>query len=192
MCPHCPQDLWCHRWPRGIFFTFPYLVSTSMWSSGTRWTVHSPACSNSNTRLWKSMERPSGSRSNLRFLVSSTLTGSALTVRYPPLRGALPSLPRGSCEGRVDLLDHRQRACFEPYQVELDQGAFGHRPARRSGVVGLRRQCSPPEIQVHRDVFDLRSPVGKGVRLEHVGRDLGPGGHDLVDDPRIPFEGLLG
>ena len=57
---------------------------------------------------------------------------------------------------------------------------------------GLCRQRPAPQVQVVRDVGRLRTPVREGIGPEHVWGDLGAGGHDLVDDPRVAHQGLFG
>src|SRR5579859_1008618 len=76
MWPHWPQLLWCQVCWTGIFLVRPYLVLTSTYGSGTRWTIHSPSFSSSNAasrRSW--VGATEGSRLNLRVGVISACAG---------------------------------------------------------------------------------------------------------------------
>src|SRR5579859_1013311 len=76
MWPHWPQLLWCQVCWTGIFLVLPYLVLTSTYGSGTRWTIHSPSFSSSKAAsLRSSVGATAGSRLNLRVGVVRACAG---------------------------------------------------------------------------------------------------------------------
>src|SRR3954454_1876957 len=105
MCPHCPQDLWCHRWALGIFLRFPYLVSTSTIGSGARCTIHSPCSSSLNSSWWKSSDRGScWPRSKLSFFLSRASTGMGMADSLRLDTGVLQAFFHHFLEDHVEAL----------------------------------------------------------------------------------------
>src|SRR5919197_118088 len=127
MCPHCPHDLWCHRFALGIFLMTPYFVSTGTMGSGARCTIHSPRSSSSNSSWWKSSDRGSwGPRSKCSFFFSSASTGIGMTASLHFDTGVLQTLfhhfLEDHVEALVDFTDHVEGAGVEPDEVQLEQG----------------------------------------------------------------------
>src|ERR1051325_9130788 len=204
MWPHWPQLLWCQVLASGIFLVRPNLVVTSTKGSGTFGTIHSPLASSSST--WSRMDSlftVSGARWNTRddFLVNvaTSIAMTNLLVLYGRVEVEagffellLHDVHEDHVEALVDLLDHVHHPGHVPDQVELAEGLFAHLPARLGGVQRFRWQRPAPPLEIVGDAFDVRPPVGKCAGLQHVGRHLGAGRHDLVDDAAVTFERFLG
>src|SRR5690242_17934910 len=130
MWPHWPHDLWCHRCALGIFFKFPYFVSTGTIGSGARCTIHSPCSSSSKSSWWKSSDRGSYSpRSKCSFFLSSASTGMGITASSGNsdfdagvFQALLHDFLEDHVQAFIDLGDHVEGAGVEPDQVQLEQG----------------------------------------------------------------------
>src|SRR3990172_11118576 len=198
MWPHWPHDLWCHVCWSGVFLSLPYFVWTSTYGSGPRWTIHSPLASSSNAIARRSSGASSGERLNSPFAVGAAgpFTGMLIGIGISAservaglLELLLHHVHEDHVEALVQRLDHVQHAGQMPDQVELGQGLVVHFPGRRGRVHGLWRHRPPPDFQVVRRFFRRWTPVREGVRADHVGRDLGAGGHDLVNDAAVSLQG---
>src|SRR3990172_2238235 len=200
MWPHWPHDLWCQVRATGIFLIRPYFVVTPIHGSGTRCTSHSPAASSSKTFSRTSSVGgavgPRSSRASRR--VSRTVRGIGMPgdllagLEAGFFEQLFHDVVEDHVEPGVDALDHVQHPGHVPDQVELGQGLVVDLPGCGGGMHRVRRQGPTPQAEVVRDLLDVGPPVREGIRLEHVRRDLGPCRHDLVDDPAVALEGVLG
>src|SRR5713226_8583725 len=164
MWPHCPQLLWCQVCRIGIFLVRPYLVVTSVWSSGTRWTIHSPSAS--SLRISSRMSSM-GARSGLRVKLRAWTTSSGMVPAVstegalgPPrftsvgddnvvvLQQLFHDVVEDHVQTLVDRLDHVQDPGHVPDEVELDQGLVVDLPGGGGGVQRLRGQGAAPQVEV--------------------------------------------
>ena len=195
------SDLWCQRWAFGIFFDVPVL--------GVDLDPRAPGPGGRSTRPAPRARRPPrGSR-------ATAVVGAAVEAllllqqgfdgdRHDCLLGSrytsMPASSRRSsmtswrimCRPSSTSLIMSRAPVWNQIRYSSTQRLLVDLPAGRGGVERLRGQGPAPQVEVVGDVLHLGAPVGEGVGLEHVGRDLRARRHDLVDDAGVALERLPG